>query len=286
MVSINKIARTGVLGALLMGSVALKATNPITNVNKTPNQNQTEIVSKEGAEALKAASLQGVQQTAVPTVHNQKLDKALRKYIESNDDKEYIDGIINNIYKDNGTYLGSALMQHEINLQQLCSFMSGNHDILIKNSINQDLGRTIKEFGPAFYKTVTPREEKVVNWLMNSYTPQLLKDLEFNHKPTAEEVCIRLDNIAKTKAGFTRDELIEYYALNDEFIYKKLKKKNDTQAMSDLIAYKMFLIDKIVFEKELDRIGVFKAVGRFEKGDYTIFHYYDKWIKSVEPTAN
>ncbi len=284
MVAINKIARAGILGGLLMGAVTLNATNPITTLNKTPNQ--TEVVSKEGAAALRAASLQGVQQTTVSTVHNQKLDKALRKYIESNDDREYIDGIINNIYKDNGTYLASALMQHEINLQHLCSFMSGNTDILIKNNINPELGRTIKGFGSAFYKTVTPREEKVVNWLMNSYSPSLSSDLQFNHKPTAEEVATRLDNIAKTKAGFTRDELIEYYALNDEFIYKKLKKRNDTQAMSDLIAYKMFLIDKIVFEKELDRLGVFKAVGRFEKGDYTIFHYYDKWINSIEPKAN
>ena len=284
MTTINKIVRAGVLGGLLMGAVTLNASNPITNTSKV--QNQTEIVSKEGAAALRAASLQGVQQTTVPSVHNQKLDKALRKYIESADDKEYIDGIINNTYKDNGTYLGSALMQHEINLQQLCAFMSGNHDVLIKNSINQNLGKTIKEFGPAFYKTVTPREEKVVNWLMNSYTVQLMKDLEFNHKPTAEEVCIRLDNIAKSKAGLTRDEIIDYTALNNRFIKNKIKMNKDTQSMSDLIAYKMYLIDKIVFEKELDRIGIFKAVGRFENGDYTIFHYYEKWINSVEPTAN
>ena len=108
MVAINKITKAGILGGLLMGAVTLNATNPITTLNKTPNQ--TEVVSKEGAAALRAASLQGVQQTAVPTLHNPKLDKALRKYIESADDKEYIDGIINNTYKDNGTYLGSALM--------------------------------------------------------------------------------------------------------------------------------------------------------------------------------
>ena len=284
MVAINKITKAGILGGLLMGAVALKATNPITTVNKTPNQ--TEVVSKEGAAALRAASLQGVQQTTVSTVHNQKLDKALRKYIESPDDKEYIDGIINNTYKDNGTYLGSALMQHEINLQQLCAFMSGNHDVLIKNSINQDLGKTIKEFGPAFYKTVTPREEKVVNWLMNSYNVQLIKDLEFNHKPTAEEVCIRLDNIAKSKAGLTRDEIIDYTALNNRFIKNKIKMNKDTQSMSDLIAYKIYLIDKMMFEKELDGINVFDAIGRFENSQHNILYYYRQWIESVEPKAN
>ena len=236
--------------------------------------------------SLFLTSVQAYAQTSVPTVHNLKLDKALSKYIESNDDKEYIEGIINNVYKDNGTYMGSALMQHEIDLQNLCSFMSGNTDILIKNNINPELGKTIKGFGSAFYKTVTPREEKVIKWLMEGYSPSVINNLKFDHIPTAAEVCIRLDDIAKTKAGFTRDELLEYYALNDEFIYKKLKKRNDTQAMSDLIAYKIYLIDKIMFEKELDGIGTFTMVGRFEHSKKTIWDYYNEWIKSVEPTAN
>ena len=284
MTTINKIAKAGIIGGLLMGAVTLNATNPITK-NKTPEQNQTEIVSKEGAAALRAASLQGVQQTAVPTVHNQKLDKALRKYIESADDREYIDGIINNTYKDNGTYLGSALMQHEINLQHLCSFMSGNTDILIKNNINPELGRTIKGFGDAFYKTVTPKEEMVIEWLMNGYSPSVIKNLQFDHKPTAEEVCKRLDNIANTKAGFTRDEIIDYTALNNRFIKNKIKMKKDAQSMSDLIAYKIYLIDKMIFEKELSDMGIFRDTGRFQNGNKAIRDYYDMWFKSVEPTA-
>ena len=248
---VQLIAKVSILCGLLMGAVTLNA--------------QTE---------------------AVPTVHNQKLDKALRKYIESSADREYIDGIINNTYKDNGTYLASALMQHEINLQHLCSFMMGNTDILIKNNINPELGRTIKGFGAAFYKTVTPREKMVIEWLMNGYSPSVVKNLQFDHKPTAAEVCIRLDNIAKTRADFTHDDLIEYYALNDEFIYKKLKKRNDTQAMSDLIAYKIFLIDKMMFQKELSGIGVFRDAGRFQNGDKTIRDYYILWFNSIEPTAN
>ena len=258
------ITKVGMLCCLLIGVVSINATNPLTKT-KAIDQKQT---------------------VAVPTVHNQKLDKALRKYIENAEDREYIEGIINKTYKDNGTYVASALMQHEINLQQLCSFMSGNTDILIKNDINPELGKMIKGFGAAFYKTVTPREEKVVNWLMNGYSPSVIKKLQFDHKPTAAEVCIRLDNIAKSNADFTRDDLIEYYALNDEFIYKKLKERNDTQAMSDLIAYKMFLIDKMMFEKELSGIGVFRDFGRFQNGNKTIRDYYYKWINSVEPNAN
>lgn len=236
--------------------------------------------------SLLLASVQAFAQTSVPTVHNPKLDNALRKYIESPEDKEYIDDIINTACKNNGTFLGSALMQHEINFQHLYAFMSGNTDILIKNNINPTLGKTIKGFGEAFYKTVKPEEESVSNWVLNKYRPVLYNNLKYDHKPTAEEVCIRLDDIARTKAGFDQKELASYYIYCDDFVEKGIKRKKDTQSMSDLIAYKMFLIDKTLFRKELSGIGVFSAVGRFEYGDKTIYHYYKDWMDSVEPKGN
>ena len=284
MVKINKIAKAGVIGTLLMGAAAVKATNPITNVNKSPNQ--TEIVSKEGAEALKAASLQSVQQAPVPSVHNQKLDNALRKYIESNDDKQYIDNIINNTYKENGTFFGSVIMQHEINFQHLYAFLSGNTNILIKNNINTELGKTIKNFGDSFYKTVRPEEDRMSNWVLNEYTPTLIKYLQFNHKPTAEEVCSGLDDFVLKKSGLSHDEIAEYSTQNYGFNRDCIKNKKDTQSMSDLIAFKIYMIDKLIFKKKLSEIGVFKAAGRFEKDGKTIRDYYDLWIKSIEPKAN
>ena len=283
MVTINRIAKISILGSLLMGASALHSTTPITNVNKTPNQ--TEIVSKKSAEALRVLSLQGVQQASVPTEHNQKLDKALRKYIESDDDKQYIDNIINNTYKENGTFFGSVIMQHEINFQHLYAFLSGNTDILIKNNINTELGKTIKGFGDAFYKTVKPKEDQVANWVLNDYTPILIQNLQSNNRPTANDISAKLDDFAHFKAGFTKEELNEYYNYCYYFKNNKIKNNKDTQSMSDLIAYKTYMIDKILFKKELSGVGVFKAVGRFEKDGKTIRDYYDMWMKSIEPKA-
>lgn len=56
--------------------------------------------------------------------------------------------------------------------------------------------------------------------------------------------------------------------------------------MSNLIAYKMYLIDKMMFQKELSGIGVFRDAGRFQNGDKTIRDYYILWFNSIEPTAN
>ena len=65
-----------------------------------------------------------------------------------------------------------------------------------------------------------------------------------------------------------------------------IKTKNDTQSMADLIAHKMFLIDEMLFEKELDGLGIFTSVGRFEGNGKTLHQYYKEWINSIEPKAD
>lgn len=280
MTSINKIARVGIISGLLMGAVAMKATNPITTIDKAPNQ--TEVVSKEGAAALRAMNVQTVQQASVPNVHNTKLDNTLRKFIESNDDKEFVNGILSNVYKENGTFLGSALLQHEINSQQLFAFMSGNTKVMIENGINPKLGKEIKSFGEKFYTTVTPNSEKVINWVLEVHNSVLMNLLQFDHKPNADEVCKRLDNIAKTKVNFSKNELAKYLSYSNDFMKNKINMRQDTQAMSDLIAYKMFLIDETIFYNKLRDVGV-GGEGRFENGNKYIFDYYKEWFKSIEP---
>ena len=155
-------AKTGIAGLMLLaGSLGMSATNPIKTVK--PESNQTEVVSREGADALKSLSLQQINQTQVPTVHNPRLDNMLRKFIENNDDKEYIDNVINTIYKDNGTFLGSALLQHNIDIQTFYAFMTQNTKLMKNNNINPELAKKIESFGPDFFKTVKPREEEVNN---------------------------------------------------------------------------------------------------------------------------
>lgn len=282
--SINGI-KAGAVALMLAGAGALYASNPVKNDSQP---NQTEVVSKEGAEALKAQSVTGlasVNQTSVPTIHNPKLDRNLRKFIESEDDKQYVDNIINNVYKNNGTYLASALMQHEINHQNFYAFLTGNTGVLIKNNINPSLGREIKGFGSKFYVSVADNKNNIINWIDDTYNKLLNNSLRFDHKPTAAEVSTRLDDFVKTKAGFTRDEILDYYGYNDGFITDEIKKKNDTQSMSDLIAYKIFLIDKMIYTKKLRSEGAFKY-GCFENGDKNIKNYYMEWMESLKPNGN
>ncbi len=65
--SAGNIVKTVALSALLAGSVALGATNPVKTTKQGSMPNQTEVVSKDGAEAVKAMTLPQQPKTAVPT---------------------------------------------------------------------------------------------------------------------------------------------------------------------------------------------------------------------------
>lgn len=281
MTTINKIAKVGIIGTLLMGAAAVKASNPITNINNTPNQNQTEVVSKAGAEALRAANLQSVQQTTVPTTHNTQLDERLKKFIVTDADRKGVNDLINNVYNVQGAFLGSALMQHEIDRRALYHFMTGNTKIYKTSNINPELAKKIEGFGPDFYATIKPKHEKVLDWMFKDYTSALMSNFQFSHKPTAEEVIDRLDDIATKKTGFNLDERIEYFTYSNGYKSKVLLNKTDNQSMAKLAAYKMFLIDKLIFEKELDGVSVLYGEGSFPK----LVNYYREWMESVNPCS-
>ena len=277
--SINGFIKTGLVSALLAGSSALYASNPI---KKDVQPNKTEVVSKEGAEALKAANLQGIQQTSVPTVSNLKLNATFRKFAKNADDKQAINEIISDIYKDEGTFLGSVYVQHEIDRQMLGVLLDGNTDILINNNINPTLGKEVKKIEQEFYKTVKPNAQKVTDWLTQIYTPAILKLVEFDHKPNSEEVIKRLDYIAEEKAKFDLDDMIEYHVFSDNFQRNELKNRTDNQALSDLAAYKMFMIDKLIIKNALYNHRVFNYNERYSNGG-SLKNYYEDWMKSVEP---
>lgn len=279
-------AKTCIAGLMLLaGSLGMRATNPIKTVK--PESNQTEVVSREGAEAMKSLSLQQVNQTQVPTVHNPKLDNMLRKFIETPEEKAYYENIINNVYKLNGTFLGSAVAQHEIDLQTFYAFMTKNTKMMKNNNINPELAKKIESFGPDFFKTVTPKEKEATDWAFDIYTPLLNANLKFDHKPTADEVLIRLDNIAREKSGLNKNELIDYYVYSRDFETIKINNKKDTQSQSDLIAYKMFMIDRLVMERILRNAEVIGGAN-FRTGDINnpFSSYFVKWMESTQPTGN
>ncbi len=275
--SINKFVKTGIASALLASSAALYASN---SIKHDAEPNQMEVISKAGAEALKSTAMQGVTQTSVPTEHHAGLDRTLRKYIESEDDKQYIDNIINNVYKNNGTYLGSAIIQGEIDFQQFGAFIAKNMNLLIKNNIDPPLGNKINSFGPEFFKTLN--SEKQILDLAQAYTQKINEQLKFNHKPSPIEVSDRIDEIVNNSDFLTVDDKIEYYEKYNVYIINK-KKPDNIKSVADIIATKMFTLDRIVYTKILKKYNVFNENQFKDWQNKTMEKYFNNWICTVRP---
>lgn len=276
--SINGLIKTGVLATMLAGSTALYASNPI---KKDSKPNQTEVVSIEGADAIKAIGMAEVSQTSIPTSHNLKLDEALRKYIQTDDDRKYINGIINSVYKKNGTYLGSAIIQHEINFQQFFTFVSKNTDILINNNINRAYGVTIKSFGPEFFKTMESKENLIMAWANDIYNRELGQQLTFRKIPDAIDVSDRLDLIVQNSDFLTTKDKQQYLQECINYLELKGPAKNINDK-SNILARKTYIMDKIVYTRLLKKLNVFSK-DQYKNDKARMQDYFISWMSSVRP---
>ena len=276
--SINGMVKAGVFSTMLTGAATLYASNPIT---KDAQPNQTEVVSKDGANALKAASMAEIEQASYPTEHNIKLDETLRKYIQNDEDRKYINNILNNAYKKYGTYLGSAIVQHEIDFQQFCTFVNKNSDILIKKNINKSLGNSVKKIGPELFKTLEGKEPIIKAWANIIYNQKLDQQLEFDKIPSAIEVIDRLDNMVEHSDFLTNKDKKEYYHYCIEYMQRKGVAKN-VREKSDVIARKMYLLDRIIYERLLKKLNVFSK-DQYRNDRAVMNDYFISWIHSVEP---
>lgn len=276
--SINGWVKAGALSALLAGSTAMYASNPTKEVNNTLNQ--TEVVSKAGADALKAANMQIIQQETIPTVHNPNLDATLQKFIESKEDKAYIDNIINNVYKNNGTFLGSVLMQQEIDFQQLCSFLLGNTDIQIKNNINPDLGNEIQSMGTDFFKSIESDKDNLISFFSDNYLPSIVKLLSNTKAKDGNSVNEHMDKIADNLSYFNDKDKLAYKKACNNFIKEKNKDNFNNIDKANLSAYKMFVIDKMFYSKLLSAYGIFS-----DSNTNNMEEYFSRWMDSVKPSV-
>lgn len=274
--SINGLIKTSVVATLLAGSSALYASNPIKDINNKPNN--TEILSREGADALKAMRVNEINQTAVPTVHNKRIDDTFRKFAKDDEEKKLINSLIDGMYPTKGTFLTSALLQHELDRQQYFLLLEEKGNLLIKNNINPELGKEVSIYGSDFYKSVRPHAKEIDKWIDDEYTPRILGNLSFDHKPTAKEVIDRLDDIVENRSNFKTNEVTSYNFASDVFIKKQLNNRTDDLALSELIAFKMYMIDKTIFEKTSKNNDFFKNNGR-------LTDFYNEWIETVEPTG-
>ena len=233
-----------------------------------------------GPGSPESAPIQVTQSSTVPTVHNQRLDDLYRRFASNEEEVNQVNSMVNEFYKNYGTFLASAIIQHELDRQQLYTLF--DEDTKTLSRINPELAEEVKGIGPDFYKAVKPNKDRVIQWLEEEYSPKILQFLSFDHKPTANEVLERLDYIAKNKVSFTKDEILTYNQKLDNFKARYTRNRADNISLSELIAYKMFVIDKIIFEGSLRNSNFFRKEYYFHKY-IGIEGYYSDWMDSVSP---
>lgn len=277
----TKTISKGFIGAIIASSVLLGASSPIKNTKQETLPAQTELMSKESVEALKANSLQ--QTPTVPTVHNPKLDATLMKFAENQDDSIYVKKFLNDTYSNYGTYMGSAIIQSEIDINMFLSFIDGNKEIL-KGFPNGE--KLYYEAMIGDTEKIKTKSEELKKWIQENhaavYSPFFY---QFDHKPTSQETIDALDEYVKINNHTFENRYWQIYTNPSEEFEKKLQNSNNSivQKRSDLIAYKMYLADKSLFRNLLKSAGF----NRGNMDNLNMYHAYEwGFIPAIEPSAN
>ena len=214
----------------------------------------------------------------------QKLDKRLRKFIESESDRREISLLYDDIFEKNGLYLGSVLVQHEIDTRIFNAFILKKLDLLIDNNIAPIYGKIIKNLGPNFYKTLNKELVKEIIMLLLMYEREIattffLKDVADNKK-TVELIIDYMESSKLFPISACNDILDEHdRILKKEGMEGQAKTEQDSAYMLALL---MYVIDKHFFEQVLQIKGVFSEE-QFTDGSKTMKEYFESLMEEINP---
>ncbi len=264
---------------MLTGSMALMASNPI-KTTKTETPVQGEVVSKEGSEALRAMTFPGVQQVpAVPTEHNIELDAKCLKFCDNDEEIKHMNDFLSMNYNKYGSYLGSAIIQQNIDLNMFLYFLDGNIEILKRfdeeayNKIDRDA-----------MKKVVEKSEPIKQWLNENYFKAYNEPLgQFDHMPEAEEVDRALSDYVENDPNklFGKMHVAASRYANNTFFDALQKSNMDiVQKNTCFIAYKISTADYLLFKHLLEGAGLYSGYD-----DRQVLDNFNEFMRVVQPKA-
>lgn len=273
--AINNVAKKAALGAMLAGSVAGYATNPVKTFAENPNH--TEVVSDKGAEALKALAYPMLQQQkqSVPKVRNKELDARFMKLARNDEEKKFMEELLLNTYNDNGTYLASATIQQNLDLNIFLEFLNGNVGILKKfdenayNKIDKEAMKKVKE-----------KSEPIIKWLNENYWGAYPPLEQFDHQPDYMEFNDALDDYIEKDPYKLFENGLNKYRYHTKNYIEFLKKSNmdNLQKKSNLISAKILTADEILFVNLLKSNGLYNG-----HSDLCVLENLFVYLKTVNP---
>lgn len=215
-------------------------TSSATNSNLKNNfitPEQTEIISKAGAEALKnnAYTLE-----VSSFKHNKDLDKLYLKNCDIEKSTKYKKSILKSLYNVYGTYGATIEIQREIDNASLKEAFD-----LYLNHYKLDNKTKIKAI------EIIADFEK---WQNDVYYTELLKaEVEMYKKipyPNVEQAIKIIDEHINNSEFFTKEDIKSYHG-NSKKYQARQEKKDSEKAKADLLAYKVHLLNTLAFNKIL-----------------------------------
>ena len=261
--------------------------------NKTTEQTQTEIVSAEGAEALKAVTISN--QPLYSKEPNKKLVEKICDWAVNFHDAKVLFwdrdtarviakqmANINELHDAYGTFAGAVEMQRTYNLAMLEKHVGG---CIYDNSVPQKM----KERGFSLSECNDIPEcrkySNVQDALVNGYYTsggayyKVLRNAEgdifSSNKNSAQEISALLDSHVEKFDYWSKSEKKDYKKAVEEFRSKQADKYSP-QGYSDYIAFQVFTMDRIVYTREFKKVGLHREKG-FDKA-------FAEFAKATAPT--
>lgn len=219
--------------------VSTNATN-LKTINSNDIDNHTEIISKSASSALRNNI---ITFSTKNQEHNKKIEKNLAKICNSNKEIKRLKESTTAIYKTFGTFGGTIELQRIID------------DYYIENTFDK-----YKEHYSMNEKKIEYADQifsHFLGWKDNVYYTELfseeLKLYETTDFPAAEVFFNVIDNHVNNKNFFLEEDAVIYKKLSDNFKSKQ-KETFSLQAKSDLIAYKIHLLNTLAFYNYFEQV--------------------------------
>lgn len=162
------------------------------------------------------------------------------------------------LFKITGTFLGTAEVQRKIDMSLMGNF---------KNN-------ALDKFGGGFHSRVLEQADEQSTALINKIRQTEAEEFARNGFPSAQVMSKRLDDTFNN-LEFVTDKQKRIYNKSILAFQKgqSVSQKSNVQKMSDLIAYKTFLIDKAIIEHFIDsnmwwQEGPTRGMSNMSKKDY------------------
>lgn len=291
--TINGTAKKAALGVMLAGSVAAFASNPVRTA-KPENPAQTEVVSKTGAEAMKALAYPQQQKSNVPTIHNKKLDEKCLRFCSTDEEKKHMSAYLSNIYNEYGSYLGSVVAQQSLDVNMFLKFLEGDIEILKNFECEYRISRAAAPEGKYYevakrYYTPETKEKienlknKVYDWVNENYFKIYADVFSTDHSPDYEETSKMFDKFFKSLDNYEfapNKKMFQDLNLNyvGSGIYEEMGKSssNETQKEMDMFAAKINYTDGLLFWN-------LSKIYYDPPSNIKMFRLYQIFMQAIEP---